>query len=646
MLILSQISMRYGAKILFNNVSIQFNPGNHYGLIGANGSGKSTLLKIMCGEIVSEKGSVTLPQQLTLGSLSQDHYLYEKYTLIDVVLMGKKRLWEALVAKEALLSKEVFGEKECQKLVDLETTIESEGGYAAENQASELLEGLGIKTEFHKKNLEHLSGGFKLRVLLAQVLFGNPDVLILDEPTNHLDLYSIKWLESYLKNFQGTLILTSHDRNFLNQICTHIADVDYGTVKIYNGNYDAFELQKLAIREQNELTLEKYEKKREDLQDFINRYGAKASKARQAQSRARIVDQLDDKMEQLDLAPSSRVYPNLKFTFERPSGIKILKIQKINKSYGSKKVLQDISLELERGEKVAIIGANGMGKSTLLEILTKNKSADFGDFEWGIGTKYAYFPQDHKREVIGKSSLLEWLGQYDSKASQEQLRGILGKVLFSGDTVHQPVETLSGGETARLLLAKMMLLKPNILIFDEPTNHLDIEAIDTLIQSIKDFEGSVIFVSHNRYFVSQLADRIIEVTSEGIINFEGTYPEYVEKQERDHLDSQVILKQRYQSDASLNKEGQSKYSDHKKLKTIKIQLKKKISELEDTCHRLEKKIEEIELHMSKSDFYEKTDLKEQQKIISEKSGFEQKLSELMEEWEKTGIELNSIENNS
>ena len=646
MLILSQISMRYGAKILFNNVSIQFNPGNHYGLIGANGSGKSTLLKIMCGEITPENGSVTLPQQLTLGSLSQDHYLYEKNTLIDVVLMGKKKLWEALVAKQDLLSKDSFDEKECQILVDLEKTIELHQGYAAENQSSELLEGLGIKTEFHRKNLEHLSGGFKLRVLLAQVLFGNPDVLILDEPTNHLDLYSIKWLESYLKNFPGTLILTSHDRNFLNQTCTHIADVDYGTVKIYKGNYDAFESQKLAIREQNELTLEKFEKKRADLQEFIDRFGAKSSKARQAQSKSRIVDKLDDQMEQLDLAPSSRIYPNLKFIFERPPGIKILKIQKINKAFGPKKVLQDISFEIERGEKVAIIGANGMGKSTLLEILTTNKDADSGDFEWGFGTKYAYFPQDHKREVKGKYSLLDWLGQFDSEISQEQLRGILGKVLFSGDTVHQPVETLSGGETARLLLAKMMLLKPNILIFDEPTNHLDIEAIDALIQSIKNFEGSVIFVSHNRYFVSELADKILEVISNGVINFKGTYPEYVEKQEKDHLDSQVVLRQRYRTNFSGNKNENANYFDHKKLKTIKSQLKKKITQLEDACHHLEKKIEEIDMRMSEANFYEKTNRNDQQKILLEKSEFEKRLLGTMEEWEKAGIELQNIENHS
>ena len=382
MLSLSQLSMRFGAKILFKNVSLQFNAGNRYGLVGANGCGKSTLIKIFTGELTPESGQINLPQQISLGSLSQDHYVYRKHLVLNTTLQGKKKLWGALEKKRILLENESFNEQDCETLVKLEKTIEEQGGYAAEGEAAKLLEGLGVREEWHRQPLELLSGGYKLRVLLAQVLFGQPDILVLDEPTNHLDLYSIKWLEDYLRNFAGTLVVTSHDREFLNGICTHIADVDYGTVKIYKGNYEEFQEQKLLDREQKEHMLQKHDKRRADLQGFIDRFGAKATKARQAQSKARIVEQLEEEMEALDLLPSSRIYPKLNFESLRPSGVTILTVKEISKAFGPKKVLERVSFEIERGERVALIEPNGIGKSTLLEILTQHQNEDQGAFTW------------------------------------------------------------------------------------------------------------------------------------------------------------------------------------------------------------------------------------------------------------------------
>ena len=646
MLSLSHLSMRFGAKILFQNVSVQFNRGNRYGLVGANGSGKSTLMKIIIGEVSAEEGEVSTPPHLSIGTLSQDHYRYEKERILDVVLRGKTHLWEALQKKHHLLQQEHFDQRECEQLMELEKTIEEQGGYAAEGEAAKLLEGLGIREEWHTRLLELLSGGYKLRVLLAQVLFSKPDILILDEPTNHLDMYSIKWLELYLSQFEGTVIVSSHDRQFLNGVCTHIADVDYGTIKIYPGNYEAFQEKKAFDREQKELLLDKFEKKREDLQGFIDRFGAKATKARQAQSKARLVDKLEEEKEALNLLPSSRIYPRLVFQPTRSSSITVLRVQELSKSYHHKKVLHEISFEIERGERVAIIGPNGIGKSTFLEIVTENKKCDHGSFQWGFNVKWAYFPQDPKGEVTGEWSLLEWLGQLDREIPQEKLRDTLGSVLFSGDVVNQPVNILSGGETARLVLAKMMLQKPNVLIFDEPTNHLDMEAIEELSKALEAFDGTVVFVSHNRYFVSRLANRIIELTDKGVRNFIGTYPEFLEKQsqEKDYLSRQLTLSQRYLHE----KKGEvpstpSSYQDQKKIKSLKSQLRKKVTQLEERCHTIETHIQKIEAEMGSQGFYEKTTREEQQKKNQHKQELEADLNKVMEEWEKVALELQKYE---
>lgn len=645
MLTISQLSMRFGAKILFKNVSLQFNAGNRYGLVGANGCGKSTLIKILTGAMTPESGQVNLPQQLSLGSLSQDHYLYRQHLILHVVLQGKKKLWEALEKKRILLEKESFHDHDCEALTKLEKAIEEQDGYAAEGEAAKLLEGLGIREEWHRQPLDVLSGGYKLRVLLAQVLFGKPDILVLDEPTNHLDLYSIKWLEDYLRSFAGTVVVTSHDREFLNGICTHIADVDYGTIKIYKGNYEAFEEQKRVDREQKEHMLQKHDKRRADLQGFIDRFGAKATKARQAQSKARIVEQLEEEMEALDLTPSSRLYPKLSFDPLRASGVTVLTVKDIGKAYGPKKVLHEVTFEIERGERVAIIGPNGIGKSTLLEILTQHQSADTGVFNWGFAARPAYFPQDHSREVKGDLSLLEWLGQFDREMSQEKLRDLLGRVLFSGDTVNQSIATLSGGEIARLLLAKIMLQKPNVLIFDEPTNHLDMEAIEELARALENFDGTLLLVSHNRYFVSRLANRIIEISYQGVKDFKGTYPEYLEKQAYDYLATRPVLSQRYaqETKSSSQMPSSSAYFDQKRLRSQKAQLRKKVEQAEEICHQIEKKVQEIEARMASEGFYQQTPRDEQQQLINQKLQLEEQLLEALEQWEKAGLELQKSE---
>lgn len=639
MISVSNLSMRFGGKILFQNVNLQFNPGQHYGLVGANGSGKSTFLKILIGELQSETGSINIPSQLTIGTLQQDHYRYDEEEILNVVIRGKTKLWEALEKHKALLKHDHFTHDECELLAQLEKTIAEQEGYTAASEAAKLLEGLGIRENLHHKPLSVLSGGYKLRVLLAKVLFARPDILLLDEPTNHLDLFSIKWLEGYLRNFPGTILISSHDRDFLNGICNNIADVDYGTIKIYKGNYTDFYLRKQQDREQKESLLLKHDKRRTEIQGFIDRFGSKATKARQAQSKMRFVEQLTEEIESLDLSPSSRLYPKIQFTPFRASGATPLIVKEISKSYGIKKVLENVSFDVERGDRLAIIGPNGIGKSTLLEILTKNTQQDSGSAPWGFATRVAYFPQDHAREVQGNISLLDWIAQFDSNFTQEQLREILGRVLFSGDTVKLPVSTLSGGETARLILAKMMMLKPNILIFDEPTNHLDMEAIEELTRVLKEFNETILFVSHNRYFVGEVANRILEITENGVRDFRGSYAEYMEKQATDFLSVPNSLRQRYKDDKQKESETSGSYEDMKKQRNLKAQLKRKVEQAENECGVLEEKIRQLDQKIGSDGFYATISREEQQAVLKEKLRLENALEEAMKRWEEASNEI-------
>jgi ATPase subunit of ABC transporter with duplicated ATPase domains len=628
MITTTNLSMRYGGKILFKNASLQLNPGAHYGLVGANGSGKSTLIKILLGTSTPESGDVLISKQSKMGSLSQDHFLYDEESILMTVVIGKKRLWDALQKKINLLQNADFDESSCISLDEVEHEILQMDGYSAESQAAKLLEGLGLETELHQQPLKILSGGYKLRVLLAQVLFGNPDILILDEPTNHLDLFSIRWLEGYLKEFTGTLLISSHDRNFLNAVCDHIVDIDHGTVKVYKGTYDQFLETKIFNLEQTKALLAKQDKKKEHLQEFIDRFRAKASKARQAQSKIRFAEKLEEEMKELNVQPSTRCYPRIHFQQCRPSGAVVLKVKNISKSFGSKKVLNNLSFEVQRGEKIAFLGANGIGKSTLLEILTGSLAPCDGTISWGHASYYAYFPQDHARYLNGSYSLLTWLGQFDQQISEQDLRDILGKVLFSGDDVHKLINVLSGGEAARLLLAKMMLIKQNILIFDEPTNHLDMEAVEVLIDSLQEYEGTVLFVSHNRHFVSQIADRVIELSHQGMQDFHCRFEEYLEKRDMDLLSGLGKSKEVSKDKSS----AINAYEGQKQEQRLNAQRERKTKQAEERCLNLEKQICAINDLLASEGFYQKTPKAEVTRLLNEKKLLEDTFEKAFLEW--------------
>lgn len=627
----SNLTMRYGGKILFKNANFQLNPGKHYGLIGANGSGKSTLIKVLTHEVTHEDGDFSIPSQLSVGTLKQNHFLYENVLIIDTVLMGNARLWQAMDEKNKLFEKPEFTEEDCHVLADLEKIIESEDGYVAESVAGKILEGLGLPDRVHRQTLSTLSGGYKLRVLLAQVLFSKPDILLLDEPTNHLDLYSIKWLEEYLSKFPGTLLISSHDRDFLNRICNYMLDLDYQKITSYTGNYDDFLLTKAALLEQKEAAFAKQERKRDDMQEFIDRFKAKASKARQAQSKMKMVEKLEDEMSEFDFTASSRLFPKLKFEPYRPSGAIALKVKDIHKSYGTKQVLHGISFEVERGDRLALLGANGIGKSTLLEILTDHLKCEQGSWEWGHAAQFAYFPQDHRREVHGQISILHWLSEQDPQTPEQRLREILGRVLFTGDDVKKSVHVLSGGETARLILAKMMLLKHNVLIFDEPTNHLDMEAIETLLEALENYTGTIIFVSHNRHFVSHLANRIIEISEKGIEDYRCTYAEYIEKREIDLLNKNL----RQSKEKSVGaQEAKGKHQEQKNLRNQKSQFEKEAAQAEKKCQQLEEKIKAIDAKMGVENYYQNTPNEEIQKLLQQKEELDKQLEAAMAAWEE------------
>ncbi len=551
-ILLSNLTKRFGPKILFENVSMQFDPGKRYGLTGANGAGKSTLIKMLAGDEESDTGSIDIPGSLRLGVLKQNHFEYDQERLLDAVMMGNKALWAAMQEKETLLAGEVTDEVGL-RLGELEGTISEENGYVAESDAAELLVGLGLRTEQHEQKMNTLPAGYKLRVLIAQVLFGKPDVLLLDEPTNHLDLDSIRWLERFLTDeYKGTLVVISHDRHFLNEVVTHVADVDYQTITVYTGTYNDFVDAKYENRARAEAQNASAKKKIADLQQFVDRFGSHASKSKQAQSRVKQIEKLEVK----ELKRSSLIRPFVRFEFEKPSGRDVLRIEGVDKAFGDKKskdkkqIFKGLGLNLNRGDKLAVIGANGIGKSTLLKLMvgaapdldedTKKETLkpDAGEIRWGHETSVGYFAQDH-HEALGQSAkgmnAFQWLYQFDKNAPQEQIRGILGRLLFSGEAALKPTEALSGGECARLLLAKLLLQKPNVLVMDEPTNHLDIESIEGLLDGLKLFTGTVVVVSHDRHFVADLATRVVELRPGEVRDFGGTYEEYLEKHGQDYM---------------------------------------------------------------------------------------------------------------
>ncbi len=539
MLSVNDVSQNYGLKILFENVREAFVAGRRYGLTGPNGAGKSTFMKFLAGIEDPQKGSVSRPKKTSY--LRQDQYGFDEYRVMDAVLMGNKPLWKAIQEKDAIYKRMEAGEEMTDdmgmRLGDLEATVGEEDGYTAEADAAVLLDGLGIETSLHGELMKNMSGGLKLRVLLAQALFGKPDCLLLDEPTNHLDLDSIKWLEKFLLEFEGVLVVISHDKHFLNEVTTHIADIDYQTIIIYTGNYDAMVLQKVQVRGRLESENADRHKKISQLKDFVARFGA-GTRSSQATSRRKEID----KLALTELKRSNIARPFIKFEVgEKPSGKHVLRVENLSKRFvtpGKKDVLicERFSCNIMRGDKVAVIGPSGIGKTTLLRLILEQVSRDDGVVAWGHETNIGYFAQDHREGIPQGVMLWQWLNGFDEKATREDIRGLLGRMLFSGEEAEKMTNVLSGGETARLLLSKLMLLKHNVLLFDEPTNHLDLESIVALREAIQKFEGTVIFVTHDRDLVSEGATRIIAMTKHGIDDFNGTYTEYIEKVGETRLD--------------------------------------------------------------------------------------------------------------
>ncbi|MHB1484725.1 MAG: ABC-F family ATP-binding cassette domain-containing protein [Saccharofermentanales bacterium] len=520
------ISLRYGGRALFDNVNIKFTPGNCYGLIGANGSGKTTFLKILSGEIEANKGEIIIEPNNRLAVLKQNHYEFDEFDVLRTVFLGHKRLCEVMDAKEILYMKPDFTEADGIKLSELESEFAEMGGWDAETEAATLLNGLGIGEELHHKKMAEIGSNEKVRILLAQALFGNPQILLLDEPTNHLDVTSITWLENFLYNFENTVIVVSHDRHFLNKVCTHIADIDFGKIQVFNGNYDFwYESSQLILQQAKDLN-KKTEAKRKDLEEFIQRFSANASKSKQATSRKKQLEKLTLE----DIRPSSRKYPFIDFKPEREVGNDLLRVNDICLQSDGAMLLNKISFNVNKGDKIAFVGEDGFVKTALFRILMDEIPADSGDFKWGVTTSRAYFPKDSSSFFEGNElNIIEWLRQYSKDQNETFIRGWLGRMLFSGDEALKKACVLSGGERVRCMLAKMMLSGANTLILDEPTNHLDLEAITALNNGLMNFKGTVLFVSHDHQLVQTIANRIIEITPDGLIDRQITYDEYLEE---------------------------------------------------------------------------------------------------------------------
>jgi ATPase subunit of ABC transporter with duplicated ATPase domains len=524
----SNITLRVGKKALFEDVNVKFTEGNCYGLIGANGAGKSTFLKILSGQLEPTKGEVIITPGERLSFLQQDHFKYDEYLVLDTVIMGNQRLYEIMKEKEALYAKEDFTDEDGIKASELEGEFATMNGWEAESDAATLLNGLGIDTELHYKYLKDLTGSEKVKVLLAQALFGNPDILLLDEPTNHLDLDAIAWLEEFLINFDNTVIVVSHDRYFLNKVCTQIADIDYGKIQLFAGNYDFwYESSQLIIRQMKEANRKKEEKIKE-LQEFISRFSANASKSKQATSRKRALE----KIELDDIRPSSRKYPYIDFRPNRTIGNEVLSVEGLSKTIDGVKVLDNLSFTINREDKVAFVGGNELAKTTLFKILMGEMEPDEGTYKWGVTTSQAYFPKDSTREFDNDDTIVEWLTQYSEEKDVTYVRGFLGRMLFAGDDGVKKVKVLSGGEKVRCLLSKMMISGANVLVLDEPTDHLDMESITALNNGLIKFPGVLLFASRDHQVVQTTANRIMEIVPGGkLIDKITTYDEYLESDE-------------------------------------------------------------------------------------------------------------------
>jgi len=527
LLVSSNLSIQFGAKPLFENVSVKFGSGNRYGLIGANGCGKSTLMKILGGDLEPSTGNVSTDPMERVGKLGQDQFAFEQYSVIDTVIMGDKELWKVKQERDAIYANPDMTEEDGIRVADLEGEFAELDGYTAESRAGELLLGVGIPTEQHFGLMSEVAPGWKLRVLLAQVLFADPDIMLLDEPTNNLDINTIRWLESVLNERNCTMVIISHDRHFLNSVCTHMADLDYGELRLYPGNYDEYMTASTMLQEQLQTDNAKKKAQINELKAFVSRFSANASKSKQATSRSKQID----KIQLAEIKPSSRQNPFIRFEQEKKLHRLAVEVEGLAKSY-DKELFSKLDLMIEVGERVAIIGPNGIGKTTLLRCFQGDVEPSAGEIKWSENASKGYYAQDHASDFAEDKPLLDWMGQWSQEGDDEQvIRGTLGRLLFSQQDIHKSVKVISGGEQGRMLFGKLMLGKNNVLLMDEPTNHLDMESIESLNLALDNYKGTLIFVSHDREFVSSLATRVLEITEQGIVDFRGGYEEYLKSQE-------------------------------------------------------------------------------------------------------------------
>lgn len=630
MINLKNITIEFGDRILFENVTMSFANNNKYGIVGANGSGKSTLLKIISGELGPSNGEVHIPSNKTVSFLRQNQFEFESEKIIDVVLMGREELWNLTREKRLLEQRENLTDAEGHRLADLEIKVSKLGGYTAEAEAAIILKGLGFPTQQHRHQMSTLSGGYKLRVLLAQCLYSAPDILLLDEPNNHLDILSINWLGNYLREYNGVVLLVSHDHHFINRVSDFIVDIDYETLRMYKGNYEYFLKAKALEVDRKEKEIEKQEKKKEEMQKFVDRFRAKATKARQANSRKKQIE----KMEDIRIVKSSRQAPFFHFSEAKPSGTQVLEAQGINKSFGEKKVLKDIDLKINRGDRIAIIGPNGIGKTTFLKILMNELNYNSGEFHWGENIRFGYFAQNHREQLPNGESVYGWLQSNFPAENIGTIRKNLGRMLFSDDDVEKMTESLSGGETARLIFSKLTMIETNVLILDEPTNHLDLESIEALAKALKKYQGTILFVSHDRYFVDQIADTIFEITPDGYNKFLGSYSEFLEKQGADYLDKNVDIRVKVSDKKKpvSNSEKKEMVQERRNLQKELTKLKNRENRIENIVLEFEAELEEIEKTLAGSEIYQNENLEKLQKLLKEKKSVEKNLEDAMENW--------------
>jgi len=649
MIATTALAKEYGARILFSDVSLQLNAGSRYGLVGANGSGKSTFMRVLAGDEEASEGTVTLVKRARVGVLRQDRFLDDAAIILDLAMRGDAVVWNALTEQRRIA--ESGDHLEAGRMADLEDQIAAHDGYTLEGRSAAVLEGLGIPTAVHHAPLGTLSGGFKLRVLLAQVLVGGIDILLLDEPTNHLDILTIRWLEKFLADYAGCAVIISHDQRFLDNVTSHTLDVDYGTITLLSGGYSKAMVEKAAARARKETAVARAEDEIARKRAFVERFGAKNTKATQAQSRLKQIERIEVE----ELADSSRRAPMLRFVPERPSGREVLELAGVSKSYGDNHVLTNVSLTVRRGERVGIIGPNGLGKSTLLKIAVERLDADAGRVRWGHEARAGYFPQDH-REVLtdGDATPLTILEEACPGESPTFVRSQLGRVLFSGEETAKKVRLLSGGECARLIFALLSVAKPNVLVLDEPTNHLDLETIHAVVEALKQYTGTLIFVSHDRWFVSELATRIIELTPAGPNDFPGTYAEYLARLGDDHLDGDAVIlkaKRARAETATAGDDGTSaasalSWEEQKRRRNRSAQLPKLRDKVMAAIEAAEARKKAIHDRYADPSFYAQTSHDDIDALGEELAALGPKLDALMAEWESLESEIAQADSKS